>query len=64
MHVLNLLILIILIFGLMGVQLFRGRMHLCNDEAVGFSRDCVGVNYGGLPDAPCSYKCGPSTEAV
>ena len=54
MHVINLLMLLIFIFGLMGVNLFRGRFHFCNDESMlqGYEH-CVGTNFGGRPDIPC-----------
>ena len=59
MHVINLLMLLIFIFGLMGVNLFRGRFHFCNDESVleGYEK-CTGTNFGGRPDIPCVI--GPS----
>ena len=54
LHVVNLLLLLIFIFGLMGVNLFRGRFFFCNDQSIlaGFE-ECVGTNFGGLPDVPC-----------
>ena len=56
-HVINLLILLIFIFALMGVNLFRGRFFLCNDESIleGYE-GCVGTNFGGLPNVPCIYR--------
>jgi len=55
LHVINLLVLLIFIFGLMGVNLFRGRFYFCNDLSVfeGFEY-CVGTNFGGLPDIACT----------
>ena len=61
MHVINLLMLLIFIFGLMGVNLFRGRFHFCNDESMlqGYEH-CVGTNFGGRPDIPCVVSAPPS----
>lgn len=56
-HVINLLLLLILIFGLMGVNLFRGRFNFCNDESIlkGYE-ECIGTNFGGRPDVPCAVN--------
>ena len=53
-HVINLLVIFIFIFGLIGVNLFRGRFFYCNDASIlaGYE-ECVGTNFGGLPDVPC-----------
>jgi len=55
MHVLNLLLLLMLLFGLMGITLFRGRLHSCNDISVGHFSQCIGNNYGGIPDVFCDF---------
>jgi len=54
-HVFNLLLLMMLIWGLIGVSLFRGRFHRCNDDAAAGFADCMGTSYGGLPSLPCDF---------
>jgi hypothetical protein len=39
----------------MGVQLFRGRLHKCNDLAAPNFRECLGVAYGGHPSLDCDF---------
>jgi len=56
LNVINLFALLVLIYGLLGVQLFKGRLHYCNDVGAGGFPDCIGNVYGGFPYIPCHYS--------
>lgn len=55
LHVFNLLVLMMIIWGLIGISLFRGRFHSCNDLAAANFGECIGTSYGGMPSLPCDF---------
>lgn len=46
-NVLIVCLLFFVVFGILGVQLFGGKFHYCNDAAILHKNDCVGMYYDG-----------------